>query len=339
MAVNFGTYEGHRILSNAMANTVDTVTRGFENKIKNEQWERNFKEQQANDAILREKADYQMKALKKDFESEMAREEYLRNAYTNPNAPVLRRNEAGDLVPVDNYLDAFDTLDRRSDIGSILAANPAMGYDIAVQTSGNLDEAYKKSILGTRKQFVGMDDEEINEWFARHPEFATAYNKELIDAGIPRGDTDWAESIRFTDPNAIDSDIDGLGLKSKGWGSTEDDGVEIYGDKGGWGGGIYFKGYSNPGRIEKKHGDLILEALKTSKEGEAEGWLYGGDWSGDRSDDIWVKQTGDGFQVTEDDAGHNDTYDIKMYGDIPWVMNADGSKWKELSSMKSSDWE
>ena len=39
---NFGTYEGHKILSNAMSNTVKTIQDAFDDKTQRQQWQDTF---------------------------------------------------------------------------------------------------------------------------------------------------------------------------------------------------------------------------------------------------------------------------------------------------------
>ena len=334
--VDFGTYQGHTILSNAMKNAVDGVTNAYKTKIQNEQWERNFKEQQENDAILREKAEYQLDSLKKDYLDTQARDSLLRDAYSRDFQPLLEIDSLGNLVPVSNYQQAINNLDIRSDIGSIMNANKDISYDTAVLTSGNLDNAYKKSILDTRKQFIGMDETAINKWFENNQDFALSYDRALVDAGIPRGEQTWGETMKFVNESES-PELDSLGLASKGWGA--EDYVVMHNDRDGWGGGIEFKGFSDPSSTEQKNANIILEALKTSKNNEAEGWAYGGDWLGDSSDTIWVDQTQDGFTVTENDALGNDVYEVKVIDGEAWVLTSTGSKMKKLSEMTAYDWE
>ena len=95
---NFGTYEGHRLLSSAMANTVNSVTKGYESKIQQEQWEKEHAEQKLNNDIARRRAEAQFASQERENKAAIAQENIIRNMFsaksgedlfTNTDSPLL----------------------------------------------------------------------------------------------------------------------------------------------------------------------------------------------------------------------------------------------------------
>ena len=80
---NFGTYQGHRILSDAMNNTVGKVVQGYESKIQQDQWKKEYDEQVLNNDIARRRAEAQFAAQERENKAAIARENIIRNTFAN----------------------------------------------------------------------------------------------------------------------------------------------------------------------------------------------------------------------------------------------------------------
>jgi len=342
---NFGTYEGHKILAQGMANTVQTVKDGFNFKENKRQFQETFdqnkleqdrrflqhvREENRRFELDEDKFEHQqdfdrpiidqnLLTLEQDqagWDSKQAAEEYIRNQMINAEAPLII-DQNGTLVVSDEFDQIVQNYDTITSLEAIQAANPDMTYDDAVRAQTALTDKYKTGFLNLKKQFVGKTDEWIDKFFKENKDFAKAYDRFLIDAGTPRGSQTFSEHMSAGDPEGEEDDewtIPGYGEQAV-----------VYGDKDGWGGGIEFKGPNAPSDTEQDHARILLEALETSKNNETDF---------DKSDTIEVFQQGGGkFLIEENDSWlwGNETWQgrVNDKGVAQILVN---DKWIDLST-------
>lgn len=325
MAVNFGTYEGHRILSDAMKNSVDRV-------VKHHEWKKNFEEQQLNNKVLRDDREMDYLAKKREHEGNIARDNVLKQQYSGVhNNPVLSTNPDGSIVVNPAYKQIMDSWSGVSNYGNILEQNPNLRYEDIVKISSQSADFYKHKLSDIQKSFVGMTDDEKNSFMANNPGFAQMYDRLLIDVGMPRQEgQEWSNTIN-AGANPVETETELMNTQP-GWGA--EDFAEIWGDTPEWSGGIYFKGNSvEPDAKLKKNTQIVLDAMKAFKDNEK-----GTKWMNYYTDNMWLTANADGsFRIEEDDFGHNDIHDVKVENGKAYVRI--GGSWKLLSGTTSSDWE
>tara|TARA_B100001094_G_C18165516_1_gene791822 strand:+ start:448 stop:1677 length:1230 start_codon:yes stop_codon:yes gene_type:complete len=407
---NFGTYEGHRILSDAMDKAISETARQQEFKEKKRQFDvaqeldrdryeenrrqfdeshgldtdrfgldqdrtyhgmhdkdrhfgvhsdktyhgmgiddRNMTNTEKNSAVSRKYTGEQIEGL--EFENRGNEEEYQRaklaedikrKAYDKrglSNA-ITTTDANGNISFKPNASEIIKDWNKSFDMNSILAQD----------TDGILTDADRQEINSSMVN-PGMDDMlNLKKAFADQPTGAIdslldnnpGLRQQILEHGINTGnpiqdgqtvgeyikELDYSGTEKF-DPMNTD--------ESGGWGAEKH--VEAFPEMDGWGGNIQFKGYGQANRQEKKDANILLEAMKASKDGEASRSIWS-PWhvpEASRSDDMWLTQTKDGWTVGEDDFGHNDAYDARIEGGIAEVKV--NGKWVPLAGMTSSDWE
>ncbi|QDP45728.1 MAG: hypothetical protein Unbinned5179contig1000_15 [Prokaryotic dsDNA virus sp.] len=345
---NFGTYEGHKILSQGMANAVQTVKDGFNFREQKRQWQDTFdqnKLEQDRQFIQKVREENRRYDLDRDkfeelqeyqdpiiaqntldleedqsaWDSSQAADEYIRNQMASTEQSLIIDSD-GTLLVNPEFEDIVRNYDTITSLEAIMSANPDMTPEDAVRAQTALTDKYKTGFLGVRKQFVGMTEEEINKFFKDNSEFANWYDKFLIDAGNPRGSQSFGEHMVSGEPDGDDEDL----FSISGYGEKKH--KTVYNDKDGWGGGIEFMGPSAPSDTQKGNANILLEAIKDSKN-------Y--DDSFDASDTIWVTQEGDSFHIEENDFWGNESWEGRIQDGVAQILVND--KWVNLSTF--DDWE
>tara|TARA_R100000655_G_scaffold39518_1_gene74768 strand:- start:1986 stop:3035 length:1050 start_codon:yes stop_codon:yes gene_type:complete len=347
---NFGTYQGHQVLTDAMNNSLNRVVDVWNKKQDQKNWEREFKEKQENDSILRQAKQAEFEKIQRTNNLNKKRDAVLRSVYGDINtSSPFSMGPDGNILVADNANEILKDWEGKSNYGTIM--NLAAGLDgdeyggvqltmddIATISSQTEDYA-KHQLNNIQKMFVGMDADEVTAFFDRHEGLENAFRRYNIDIGntLPE-DEDIGDAIK--DIGSVSSDVDDAFSIPSGYSSGE--WSDVHADRDEWGGGIEFKGYTTaPSGDDVDDYNLIMAAAKASKDGES------GDWAGDYSDTMWIQQSGpDSWTITENDGDvgmgfADDTYEIILKGkgkDRKVYINFDGTE-KLLSSMESWDWE
>lgn len=308
---NFGTYEGHRILSDAMNDAINQEMQKAESKAAVQKMQAEAQVAQIDaDKYAREKNARQLLS------------QYTKNSYNIMNDPyaglgpnatpeqiIARKNEVYNKT---NLL----SLDKNN----VLSGDDLINADkyLSHLASEQMVDLRKKalSLTGTDKDSFmnSIDDEVTNFRITTGQDDPNITNEEFI-----QGDSG------YTDPMQQQ-------LKDQEFGWGEGSFKVVAQDRPEWGGGIKFKSNSTPDKNERKNLNLIIEALKTSKNNEK------GDWSGDYSDTIEITHSPDGtFQIYEKDATGDDPFTVQFIDGIPHVTYK--GKLKPLESMQSNEWE
>ena len=405
---NFGTYEGHRILSDAMDKAISETARAQEfnerkrqfdiaQKLDRDRYEENQRQfdeshgldtdrfgldqdrtyhgmmdkdrhfdvhsdktyhgmgiddrrmtdTERNSAVSRDYTDSQTVGI--DFKNRDNEEGYQRNKKKEEIKRKAYDNRS--LANQITVTDANGNVSFKPNASQIISdwnSDFDMNDILAQDTDGILTDADRQEIqqslvnpgiddiLQLQKAFVNEDAGAIDMLLDSNPQLKTQILHHGINTGNPikEGQT-VGEYIKNANFGSTPDDALGISNTAGGWGSKKF--IDVVDEQKDWGGNIQFKGLSKGNRTEKRHASILIDALKESKNNETSGLLYGGDWTGDRSDDIFLEQTANGWTVTEDDFGHNDTYDARVKNGVAEV-NVNG-KWVPLAGMKSSDWE
>ena len=319
---NFGTYEGHRLLSSAMANAVNSVTKGYESKIQQEQWEKEQAEQKENNLVARARANQQLISQKREYDASVARDNVIKGMYSDKlQGNVLTKNEDGSIGIADNAVGLIDDWSKQHDYSYYLS-QPG-GQDLTHADMQYVNEAStdfaKTKLAEIQKQLVNVNESDYNKLFADNSEFATSMEKYLIDIGSKKdpGKT-WYETMNpTTSSSALEDEIGAANWFTAG---TDQDGyMTVHNDTSEYGGGTYFKSTTGvPNQKQVKDKKILLEAVKNMRDAEVKAaphWYSRG--SGNSLDDMWLEHSasGDGtgtWMLGEDDFGHNDYFEVRV---------------------------
>jgi len=314
---NFGTYEGHRILSDAMDSTLNRQLEA--DKLKS------YKKKVEGEVALNQiKIDEYREAEARRIE----KERQIRFNETSRLAlgPITSFDPEGNLVVNQGVLDSYN---KTFDMANILT-----GDQNNILTKADRDEILNSAtsigtddILNLKKQFIrsGMSEEDIESFLKNNPSLKQSMDIHKLQTNDPlyAGKTH-AEVLAGTE------DSDPVLSMSKGFGA--EDHIELSQHMQNWGGGIEFKGLAGANSTDNNQLNILHQALIAGKNAEK------GDWSGDKSDTIWIDQNpGGGWTVTENDATGNDVYDVYVKDGKAYIK-FEGED-KLLNEMKSSDWE
>jgi len=371
MAVNFGTYEGHRLLADAMNKSLDRVVDMHQHKqevklqeakqdetkrqfqIQQENWNKQFAEKITNDKLLR-------RAKELDIER-LNRESYLDNYMkdvglklyedVNLNQPITVDDD-GNLVVSDNVGDIIDNWMTKSNYGNIMDIANSMAGDygnnkLGIEDIANLSKQTEDYVVhkltDMKKMFSHLSADEIDDFMAKNPVLKDKLEEYYIDIGAPlTEDQTIGESFKTNKDDDKEEDLSQIfDISSGGWSGLDGDTQVFEGDNQGWGSSdIYFSGKTNvPTDRARKDANILLTALQNSKNLEVSG-AGEGYWWADNADDLYLDYdpTNKKFTVTEDDSmfrGKNDVFDVKVENDTAYIYV--NGKWQELGSY--IDWD
>ena len=331
----FGTYEGHKILSNAMDTTLSNVRDAFE-----------FKEQKKNNAIARQKAQATYAAQEKENKATTAREGILRDMFRDvSDSPIIQTGPDGQPVVNENYQDILNTWTNKhsysdyiNQTGKTSTGNDWTGDDLTYADMQYINEAStdyaKTKLMGLKKSLSHLSETQFNDLFKNNDGFANSVKGYLMELGQAKPeDEDWYQT--FNTDNSTSSLTDEIEA-SKYFTPDGDDGdysgyQKVHGDTSSWGGGTYFKANTlNPTNDDVKEKSILLKAIEDMRNNEI----------GNKTqlDDMWLEAQGDGkFQLGEDDAwSPNDYYEVRVHEGKAEVK-VEG-KWQAMSGSSSNIW-
>jgi hypothetical protein len=207
----FGTYEGHRILSNAMDKTVDRVQRSYESKRKFALEEKQFAENQKRNNIVNEVANMEVAAKKKSLLQDSLRQsEYDRLYKANQFNPDTKFWNEGvyDKDATSEYYGAmkgtsigdfnkelsFEDRQRMSDNITRITSNEAHANFLDRSKSAGISGDELKEIMGSNdefkrfmlsnqgKNFTGADDGSLYSQASLDPDIS-GLNKQVNNSG------------------------------------------------------------------------------------------------------------------------------------------------------------
>ena len=297
---NFGTYEGHRILSQGLQNSLDRGQRQMQfahqkeqDKINNAMREQEFAETQKNNKIAREYKQAQMNKINTEIKQEKLLTELYRKDYaTYKNNPIIKTDENGV---------------KQLDFGSIKAINESIGQsniiandpnsvltvDQIQQSNNNQANIVSDTMTDVKGYLSEFDEEQRDSLLVANPEL----DKELTKLRVTAGDQSDASNAEYFGTKSTDEKAESdMPFSSKldemyGWRGNS----VTYSEEGqhDGDGSIKFEGTNHK---DSKNANLILEAVEMSKN------RYSNHW--DESDDIRVKQRKDRpYYVIEDELG------------------------------------
>ena len=326
---DFGTYQGHNILSNAMDNAVNSVKQAFE-----------FKEQQKNNEIARKRAMASYAAQEKENKAQTAREGILQNMFRDvSDSPIIQVGPDGKPVVAENYQDILDTWTNQHSYSDYInqAGDGWSGEDLTYADMQYINQAStdyaKTKLLGLKKSLSHLNETEFNQLFKNNPGFANAVEGYLMELGQEKSpDEDFYDV--FNQDNASSS-LAGEIEASKYFtpGDDYDGYMTIHGATSDWGGGTYFKSNTlNPTKDDVREKGILLQAIEDMRN-----WEVGQNkWT--QLDDMWLEAQGDGkFMLGENDAwSPNDYYEVRVHEGKAQVK-VDG-KWQDMSGSSANIW-
>tara|TARA_R100001443_G_scaffold62542_1_gene72466 strand:- start:3496 stop:4407 length:912 start_codon:yes stop_codon:yes gene_type:complete len=300
---NFGTYQGHTILSNAM----DTALQNEMNRKANE-----IEAKKAN--TEHELAQIDLDKYKKQIAREKVKSDFIKSAYAAREGIGSLYDDSGNMNPnAGNLLNAYNnTFDKSAlieyDKEGILTADDYVNMD------KHLGHLAIDDMAQIRERFANMSDSEQDDFLA-NPGINEAINIHRVRTGTDDG------MISNKDFINKESSTDGvLGDVARGWGTDDPNGVLLASNEGG--GNTYFKGHTSPTSQDKRQYTILSRALQNMK----------------TKDDVWLTQEGDTWQIEVDDfwLTGNDKYEVRWDGNTP-TINFNEEGWVPLSDLETVD--
>ena len=339
MGVNFGQYQGHVIMSNAVNAALDRIERAHTQKNADKKWEREMELKEDNsarnakaDTLNNQIRELQLSNLESDKKLAEFKKAQVKKMYADNSLPLF--DSEGNLV--DNYQDQFKALDEKTSYANILKAAELAGVDLsqedlrAIQMGG--EDLYKQLGLQIDKRFAGMDADEIQSFVDSNTGFGKNVRSMLLGAGTPiSADIELGEYLSGGSYGTGNPEINKLDNK---WGqaitSGQDYGYSEYNkDKN-----IHSKLYDDNAKNRRQR-DLIADALMRSKNMQKNLALT------DDADDLWIDQNAAGeWTIAEDDGmlrGGNDIFEVKIENGVPRIAKKGTNNWTDLSNFK--DWD
>tara|TARA_R110000824_G_scaffold17639_2_gene71152 strand:- start:2005 stop:2991 length:987 start_codon:yes stop_codon:yes gene_type:complete len=326
---NFGTYEGHRILSDAMDKTIAETARKqeFKEQQKNNEIARRFKTAQANEIDLKMKHDALVKSgedltdrIKKDQSSVYNEPLFSDDGGFNQNAADIINRTSNQSSPL--YTEQLDP-------------DKVLTFDQRKEIEKSSDDPMTQLLKKFQRHYYDKTSQEIDADLYKNPDAEKALHQMLIDKDVNLDGATLGQYIRSGgEPTLGDGTID----PAEGWGQL----ITVQEDDKTTGGAIKFEGLQG-GRTVKsdREKDLLIEALKESKRNEE-----GTGWFNDMSDNTTIKQTGDGWKIIENDnlfTGGDQIFDIQIVNvngvDEAQIKNKETGEFQKLSGFTSKDWE
>lgn len=332
---NFGTYEGHKILSNAMDTTINNVQRAFEHK-----------EQKKNNFIARQKAQANFAAQNKELAANNAREGILQQIFRDTSdSPIIQRDAAGNTVVSENYKDILDTWTRKhsysdyiNQTGEDTSGKEWSGKDLTYGDMQYINEAStdyaKTKLLGLKKSLSHLNEDQFNEFFKKNEGFSNEVKGYLMELGQSKPeDSEWYSTFNTDSGTGVLANE----IKASTYFTPDGDDADysgyqkIHGDTSDWGGGTYFKSHTlSPTNKDIGDKKILLQAIENMRNGEI--------GKNTQLDDMWLEAQGDGkFSLGEDDSwSPNDYYEVRVHEGKAQVK-VEG-QWQEMSRSSGSIW-
>lgn len=312
---NFGTYEGHRILSDAMDTTLNRQLQRDKMRIADKKIEGEI-------ALNNIEIDEHNRKMARNDEIERQ----IRDSYGTRTGMLGTLFKDGKLV--DNASEILKDYNKSFSMESILAGDTenVLTQEDRQKILNNMTSlaADDVAILKQSPAFFGKSDDEIKKWLndPDNVEFRNQLKKHQMSTGL--NENKELEDIYESDSESYTDD---LLTQSLGWGST--DYVEKLGDEKGWGGHTVFKA-NQQGRTEtdKDNLNLIVNAIENSRNAEAK-------IKNNVADKIFIEKKGDDWWVEERDMLDNDEYKVKFKDGIPYIT-IDGD---DVDLNKMDDWD
>ena len=298
---NFGTYQGHTILSNAMDTALQNEMNRKANEI--EAKKANTEHELAQIDLDKYKKQLARKNVKSDFvKSAYAAREglgslFLPDGTPNPNASAL-------LNAYNNTFDKSALINFDKD--GILTADDYVNMD------KHLGHIAIDDIVQIRERFATMTDDEQDDFIAANPGFDDAVSVHRVRTGTDDSmisNKDFINKANSTD--GVLSDV------ARGWGAEKP--IKLTSNEGG--GTTRFKGHKSPKPQDKKQYTILSRALQNMK----------------TKDDVWLTQEGDTWQIEVDEFGPiNDKYEVRWDGNTP-TINFNDEGWVPLTDLETVD--
>lgn len=313
---NFGTYEGHRILSDAMDSTLNRQLKKDQLKVANKKIEGEI-------ALNQIKID----EYREDEARRLERERQIRHNQTSRLSAndLVTTDEQGNQVFAPDAAQTLQNYNKSFSMANILTgdANNVLTADDRQQILNNMTSLAVDDIAALKKlpMFYGQSEDEIKTTLENNPKIYEQLNFHQMDTGINQG-----ESVQSVLAN--NQSIDSVLGEAMGFGAS--DYVSAASQEKGWGGGIMFKGLPSAKSADKDKYTTILEALRTSKNLEKNKTIP------NVSDKMWIEQKGDNeWWVEERDLLDNDRYRVEFKDGVPYI-NVDGN---DVRLNEMMDWE
>ena len=301
---NFGTYEGHKILRQAMDNAIDTVMTHKKDTIAHKRWQMEFDEKKKNDEVLREKTKWDFAKTKKadaknrlmvDIEKELYKDiqsgdkftvDSMGNISANPNS-ISTLSGWEDKSNYKHIRDITDSLLETGNYGEGIDLDYTT--DIAGLSSGTEDYA-KSQLIEIQKDIrgQGVTLDQFQKFLDNNQDLKNAYHRYAIDV-----DALWTDNVAESlyGPEPVEESESAKLIKLKEYFSPDDDyeGYQtIHNDTSEYGGGTYFKSnISDPDEDDVENKKILLKAIGKMRDWEVDQ----GNWW--QLDDMWLEQRGD----------------------------------------------
>ena len=327
MAANFGTYEGHRILSQAMNDSLNRVVDIKQNKDANAKWQMEFDEKKINDDILRRVKLADIYKTERQTEVDKKVDNIKRQMYSDVNHDSpLYVDENGNIQQHPNASQIIQSWDEKSNYGNIMDMSMKMEgptlsmTDIAGISEGSIDYS-KHALINQMQALMGQDADTITAYLDKNPNLEIAFDKFYLSQGIARDpdNTTSGEMLVSYGKNAgtniaggglpTDPTVDALekhtsGDVLSGWGTFTHS--PEYGSRVGSGAqntGIYFRSdISDPSKTQNDNVELFISAIKNMKKLEQK-------TGGDATDDMMIRYGGgNNWSIGEYDKGSKNDY-------------------------------
>tara|TARA_R100001198_G_scaffold96719_2_gene88037 strand:+ start:4094 stop:5215 length:1122 start_codon:yes stop_codon:yes gene_type:complete len=337
MAVNFGQYEGHRILTNAMNNALNKVTaaKAYKDQIKQQE----FKNQLAQEAHDADIAAHEDSLLTSALNREILEDNFLTDKKAENRESLIKDTEnqlfegmGGDTSPIkviDGEITLVPDADKRiqnfmkrSDMGyigdisdSLATANDygsveGLSYDEKLNLSNKSIDFAKTQLANMRKELAMKSTEEVEEFFANNKNAERLLRQYAIDIGAPVGQyQSLGNYIKGGDEES--SEVKRMMDLGTGWGASRNQPSEQIEKQSGWGGGIFFSSNvdgNNATSTDIRRKNLLINAIKNMKNSNSN-FRLGLD---DRSDKMWIHQEGNEWTIEENDAMGNDKFTVEF---------------------------
>ena len=314
---NFGTYEGHRLLADAMNKSLDRAAQKKRFEREMELKEKQFKIDEWNHNLA-----------KKEEERKQAVNDYLSGSISKfTDANLFTTDEFGNLVPREDYKATLDDMMQHTDLGYMISNDqdgdgvPDLDYEGALLANEKFKDVATQLLFNQSQAFKDMTNDEIDTYFENNKQFAKDYNNYLSSYGLgKRRGVDWSEVIRNTD--------DAEDILDTNWMPAEklphaDNSIS------------WTSKVTQPSNRNIEDKNVLLAAIKRLREQED------GNWLSDDMDNLWLEHHGgNDWTLGEDDGmlrGVDDNFEVKVEGGKAMIKLKSGDKKGEWVNMNDPD--
>ena len=317
---NFGSYEGHRIMSQAMDNAIQ------EQRLRDRQ-KHEIKKMEADAALNKIKTEQYKKQIERDDlqrQREKLLSDFAKRAYTSrqglgalyipdPNNPgQMIQNPNSDLL-IDAYTQAYDK-------GSLIDAdtNNILRAQDLIDVEKYLNPLSKEDFTQMRRIYASLDENEQENFRNKH-------GKQVTDMRIITGQDDAGVDLHDFLSSSSGTPDDTENMIKSAYQLDTFGGTQTF-DSDEWGGNIEVSTFNNPSSTARSDAQTLLDAIannKTSKKNNVS-----------ESDNVELIQVGPNeWKLTEDDFGpgwmSDDEYEVKVSGGKA-LIKIDG-EWVDLN--------